>query len=367
MTSPRAGAMPPLTSPRPGRTRSASAENPTGRAGGGGRAERGTHSTAYASRDLPRGWKKSPCLDLAGDSERTIIEIDGPGTIQHLWITTLPEHWRKIVLRFWWDDEPEPAIAVPLGDFFCMGWERYAPVSSMPVTVAPAGGLNCYWEMPFRTGARITVENLTPDTIEGFFYQITWHEGEVAEDALRLHAQWRRSDPLAELQPHTILDGVRGRGHYVGTYLAWEAHHPGWWGEGEVKFHLDGDEEFPSICGTGTEDYFGGAWSFEHPTGQYAAYSTPYLGMPQVIEPDGFHDNQQRFGLYRWHLPDPVLFCEDLAVSVQAMGFRRSTGGLERYRSLRDDIASTAWWYQAPDGSSTGSPTPLTLDNLDPS
>lgn len=356
-----------LSTIRSGRTRSVSAENPAGAPGAGGRALRGGHSTAYASRELPPGWKKSPCIDLSGNETRTIAELEGPGVIQHIWITTLPQHWRRLVLRFTWDDDDHPAIAVPLGDFFCLGWETYAPVASLPVTVAPAGGLNCYWEMPFASVARITVENLGPDPVEGFFYQITWCETPIAEDAGRLHAQWRRSDPLPYQQPHTIVDGIRACGQYVGTYLAWEAHHPGWWGEGEVKFYLDGDDDFPSICGTGTEDYFGGAWAFEHPAGRYASYSTPYLGMPQVIEPTGFHQNQQRFGLYRWHIPDPVLFTEELRITVQALGFRRTVGGQERYRPLRDDIASTAWWYQRPGGSDAGSSTPLTLDELDPS
>lgn len=363
MINPLAG----LGTVRPGRTRSISAENPTGAAGGGGRAELGSHSTAYASRDLPVGWKKSPCIDLAGNEVRTIAEIEGPGTIQHLWFTTLPKFWRQLVLRFFWDDADLPAIAVPLGDFFCMGWEEYAPLSSLPITVAPAGGLNSYWEMPFHSAARITVENLAPDPVEGFFYQITWEDGPVAAEAAHLHAQWRRSDPLEYQQPHEILAVPEGAGHYVGTYLAWETHHPGWWGEGEVKFHLDGDEEFPSICGTGTEDYFGGAWAFEHPTGHYSTYDSAFLGMPQVIEPSGFYANQQRFGLYRWHIPDPVRFTTDLRVSVQALGFRRPTEGLERYRPLRDDIASTAFWYQAPGGGPPEPGTPLTLDHLDPS
>ncbi|TDE08015.1 glycoside hydrolase family 172 protein [Jiangella asiatica] len=327
------------------RTRSISAENPSGAPGGGGRAERGTHSTAYASRELPRGWKKAPCIDLRGKETYTIADIDGPGAVQHIWITTLPKHWRRIVLRCHWDGEENPSIEVPLGDFFCQGWTVYAPVSSLPVTVAPAGGLNCYWEMPFRQHARITVENVGPDTIEGFFYQITYALTDVPDDAAYLHAQWRRSDPLEYQQPHVLLDGVRGQGHYVGTYLAWEAHHTGWWGEGEIKFFLD-DDEFPTICGTGTEDYFGGAWAFEDPPGQYAAYSTPYLGMPQVIRPDGFYDNQPRFGLYRWHVADPIRFTSALRVQIQALGFRTPTQGQERYLPRRDDIASTSWWYQ---------------------
>ena len=353
-----------LTRPQHARTRSISAENPTGAPGQGGRAEHGTHSTAYASRELPIGWKKSPCIDLGPHETRTLADIEGPGVIQHLWMTTLPRHWRRIVLTMQWDEEEHPAVHVPLGDFFCQGWEAYSPVTSVPITVAPAGGLNSYFEMPFTSRARISVTNLGPETIEGVFYQITWAQKQVAEDALRFRAQWRRSDPLEYAEPHVILDGVEGSGHLVGTYLAWETHHPGWWGEGEVKFYLDDDQDFPTICGTGTEDYFGGAWAFEDPPGAYAAYSAPYLGMPQVIEPDGFYANQQRFGLYRWHLPDPICFATRLRATVQALGFRSPVGGQERYRPLRDDIASTAYYYTGP-GQVGPAPQELTLDALD--
>lgn len=356
---------PDLTRPPVARTRSISAENPTGAPGGGGRAERGSHSTAYASADLPLGWKKSPCIDLEAGSTTVIADITGPGVIQHIWITTLPRHWRSVVLTIHWDDAEEPAVVAPLGDFFCQGWARYAPVNSLPVTVAPAGGLNCYWDMPFTRRARISVTNVGDEKVEGFFHQTTWAEQEVPEDSLRFHAHWRRSDPLEFQQPHTILDGVTGAGHYVGTYLAWEAHHPGWWGEGAVKFFLDDDDEFPTINGTGTEDYFGGAWSFEDPPGKYATYSTPYLGMPQVIEPGGFHDNQQRFGLYRWHLRDPICFRTGLRATVQALGFWTTAPGKERYRPLRDDIASTAYFYTTP--GSAKPPAVPTRDELDPS
>ena len=148
------------------RTFSISAENRDGRPGGGGRAPRGDHSTAWASRELPVGWKKSPTIDLEGRSRRTFASFDGPGVVQHLWITVLPHHLRSIVLRVFWDEEEEPSIEVPLGDFFCQGWARYVPVTSIPVTVAPARGLNSYWRMPFRRSARFEVENLGTAAIE---------------------------------------------------------------------------------------------------------------------------------------------------------------------------------------------------------
>ncbi|MBN1565163.1 MAG: DUF2961 domain-containing protein [Anaerolineae bacterium] len=321
-------------------TRSISAENPTGAKGQGGMAIAGTGQRA--SRELGQGWKISPCLDLPSDTTTTLADVTGPGAIQHIWITVHPDFWRKLVLRMYWDDEETPSLEVPLGDFFCNGWGVRCNVSSQPVVVNPAGGFNCYWVMPFRQHARITIENLAPEQCRGFFYQITYTLTDIPDDAAYLHAQYRRNNPLPYMAVHTLLDGVRGQGHYVGTYMAWGTNNNGWWGEGEIKFYMDGDDEFPTICGTGTEDYFGGAWCFEQPKGEYGLYSTPFLGMPQVIKPDGFYQSQQRFGLYRWHIMDPIRFKTDLRVTMQALGWR-SEG---RYLPLQDDIASTAFWYQ---------------------
>jgi hypothetical protein len=322
-------------------TRSISAENPTGEPGKGGIATEGTG--ARAARELGQGWKVSPSIDIGAGQTATIADIDGPGAIQHIWLTVHPEHWRRLVIRFYWDNEETPSIAVPLGDFFCNGWAVRCNVSSLAVAVNPAGGFNCYWEMPFRMHARITVENLGDQDVRGFYYQITYSLTTVPNDAAYLHARWQRSNPLPYQTVHTLLDGVQGKGQYVGTYIAWGVNNNGWWGEGEIKFFVDDDEAFPTICGTGTEDYFGGAWNFEHPPGQYGAFSSPYSGLPQVIAPDALYRSQQRFGMYRWHITDPIRFRERLRVTIQALGWR-SNG---RYLPLQDDIASTAFWYQA--------------------
>ena len=135
----------------------------------------------------------------------------------------------------------------------------------------------------------------------------------------------------------------KGKGQYVGTYLAWQTNSNGWWGEGEMKFYMDGDKEFPTICGTGTEDYFGGAWAFEGNNSQYGDYTSAFLGFHQVIKPDGFLKGNTRFGMYRFHVPDPIRFEEELKVTVQGLGWR-SEG---RYLPLQDDIASVAYWYQS--------------------
>jgi hypothetical protein len=326
-------------------TRSISAENPTGEKGRGARATEGTG--AVPARELGQGWKVSPSIDIAGNSTVVLADIEGPGAIQHIWLTVHPTHWRRIMLRCYWDGEETPSIDVPLGDFFCNGWCERCNISSLPVAVNPAGGFNSYWEMPFRTHARIEIENLSPDEIKGFYYSIDYTLTEIPEDRAYLHAQWRRSNPLPYQTVHTLVEGVRGQGHYVGTYIAWGVNNSGWWGEGEIKFYLDGDDEWPTICGTGTEDYFGGAWNFEHPKGEYGSFSTPFLGMPQVIKPDGLYRSQQRFGMYRWHIMDPIRFQEDLRVTIQALGWRSALGEQRRYLPLQDDIASTAFWYQS--------------------
>jgi hypothetical protein len=322
-------------------TRSISAENPSGEKGRGGMAVEGTGQ--YAARELGQGWKVSPSINLAPHATVTLADIEGPGAIQHFWLTVHPQWWRRIVLRLFWDDEDTPSVEVPLGDFFCNGWCVRCNVASLPVAVNPAGGFNSYWEMPFRKRARITVENLSPEECRGLYYQVSYTLTDIPDDVAYFHAQWRRNQPLPYGQVHTLLDGVRGQGHYVGTYLAWGVNNNGWWGEGEIKFYIDGDQEFPTICGTGTEDYFGGAWDFEQPQGQYCVFSAPFSGLPQVIRPDGLYQSQQRFGMYRWHVMDPIRFQHDLRVTIQALGWR-SEG---RYLPLQDDIASTAFWYQA--------------------
>ncbi|GAA3399486.1 glycoside hydrolase family 172 protein [Paenibacillus hodogayensis] len=322
------------------KTRSISPENWKGEKGQGGMATEGTGLTA--SRDLGQGWKVSPSVLVPAKSTFTLAEVTEPGAIQHIWLTCFPTTWRTLIIRMYWDGEEQPSVEAPIGDFFCNGWCERSNVQSLPVAVNPAGGMNCYWEMPFRRSAKITIENIDEkDAV--LYYQIDYTLTEVPDDAAYFHASWRRSHPLAYNQVHTVLDGVSGHGHYVGTYLAWQSNSSGWFGEGEIKFYLDGDEEFPTICGTGTEDYFGGAWNWEQPKGEYGTYSTAYLGMHQVLKPDGLYRSQQRFGMYRWHVMDPIRFESELRVTIQALGWR--SGG--RYLPLQDDIASTAFWYQA--------------------
>lgn len=321
------------------KTRSISPENFTGEKGKAGMATEGTGERA--ARDLGQGWKISPSVKIKSKEVFTLGEINGSGAIQHIWMTPTGP-WRYLILRVYWDGEKTPSIEVPVGDFFASGWGVYAPLQSLAVCVNPGSALNCYWEMPFRKSARLTLENIGEGDVY-VYYQIDYTLTDVPKDAAYFHAQFRRQNPLPYKDVYTILDGVKGWGHYVGTYLAWGVHNKGWWGEGEIKFYIDGDTKFPTICGTGTEDYFCGSYDFENQkTHQYEEFTTPYSGLSQVIRPDGLYDSQQRFGLYRWHIMDPIRFEKDLKVTIQALGWR--SGG--RYMPLQDDIASVAFWYQ---------------------
>ena len=319
------------------KTRSISPENFTGEKGKGGMSTDGP--AAKAARDLGQGWKVSPYVRIKPKSTFTLADIKGSGAIQQIWIT-ITGHWRFSILRMYWDGEKNPSVEVPVGDFFACGWGKYAQVSSLPVCVNPGSAFNCYWVMPFRKSAKITVENLDEKGIT-IYYQINYTLTDVPADEAYFHAQFRRVNPLPYKQVYTILDGVKGWGHYVGTYMCWQSNNSGWWGEGEIKFYLDGDTDYPTINGTGTEDYFCGSYGFVAED-QYREYTTPYAGMPQVIKPDGLWNSQQRFGLYRWHIMDPIRFEKDLRVTIQALGWR--SGG--RYLPLQDDISSVAFWYQ---------------------
>jgi hypothetical protein len=323
-------------------TRSISPENFTGEKGRGGMATEGTGKNA--ARNLGQGWKISPSVRIKAGETFTLGEINGSGAIQHIWMTPTG-NWRCSVFRIYWDDETEPSVEVPVGDFFGMGWGQYAHLNSLAVTVNPGSAFNSYWVMPFRKKARLTMQNID-DKDMVLYYQIDYTLTQVPSDAAYFHAQFRRTNPLPFKQVYTLIDGIRGAGHYVGTYLAWGVRNRGWWGEGEIKFYMDGDKEFPTIAGTGTEDYFCGSYNFENQsTHQYQEFSTAYAGLHQVIKPDGLYASQQRFGMYRWHIADPIRFKQDLKVTIQAIGWKANSRG--EYLPLQDDISSVVYWYQS--------------------
>lgn len=323
-----------------GITRSVSPENLSGGKGMGALTELENGSAREAARDLGTGWKVNPYFVVQPGETIQLADIKGEGAITHIWIAP-GGSWRNNILRFYWDGESEPAVECPMGDFFASGWGIYSQISSLAVCVNPGSALNSYWRMPFRKGFRVTLENLNDKKIHTY-YQITYELGSVGEDEGYFHAQFRRVNPLGYMQPYTILENVRGKGLYAGTSMAWGVNNTGWWGEGEIKFYMDGDKDAPTICGTGTEDYFCGSYNFEDPItrDRYASFTTPYTGFC-AHTPNALYSSQMRFSMYRWHLTDPVRFESDLKVTIQALGWR--SGG--RYLPLRDDIASVAYFY----------------------
>lgn len=333
-----------------GRSCSINWENRTGEKG----------NACKAASSLGPSRKGSPCIGAIKPGETvTLAELHGAGVIQHIWITVTDQTpagrfvLRDLVLRMYWDGEETPSVECPLGDFFLNGFARGCEVNSLPVAVNPKRGMNSFLPMPFGQGARVTLESQHAGEIPGFFYQIDCClTDEPLEGAAYFHAQWRREKITTAAKDYVVLDGVKGRGHYIGTYLALTALERYWWGEGEMKFYIDGDGAYPSQCSTGTEDYFGGAWSFGGYTDEQGhmlekTYCTPYMGYPFYSRDDTFHsdyfnrDCPPMRGFYRWHVMDPILFREDLRVELQQIG-ACELGLFER----RDDVASVAYWYQ---------------------
>ncbi|HEY5510864.1 MAG TPA: glycoside hydrolase family 172 protein [Prolixibacteraceae bacterium] len=327
------------------KTRSISPENFTGEKGKGGMADPADKNkpnvanASNAARDLGQGWKINPFIRIQPGQTFTLAEMEGPGAIQHIWMTPTG-NWRFSILRVYWDDEKEPSVECPVGDFFGQGWNVYAQLTSLPVCVNPGSAFNCYWPMPFRKKCKITMENLNDKDAMSVYYQIDYTLTDVPSDAAYFHAQFRRANPVQN-SVYTIVDGIKGKGQFVGVYMAWGVTNNGWWGEGEIKFYLDGDSKYPTICGTGTEDYFCGSYNFDR-DGKYKEFCTPYSGLHQVIRPEGDYKVMMRFGLYRWHIMDPVRFEKDLKITIQDLGWHQ--GG--RYLAQRSDISSTCFWYQ---------------------
>ena len=333
-----------------GQSRSINWENRTGEKGKGG----------MAASELGPSRKGSPCVPVIHANEEVVLaEITGPAVIQHIWVTVTDRTsnrnryvLRDLVIRMYWDDEPAPSVECPLGDFFCCGFGVNYTVNSLPVVVNPTRGFNMYFPMPFQKNAKITIENQCDEDIPAFFYQIDYClKPSLPENCGYFHAQWRRQRITEKCKDYVILDNVKGKGQYVGTYMALTTLERYWYGEGELKIYLDGDEEYPTICGTGTEDYFGGAWSFakqEDGKTVEQTYNTPFMGYPYYSHHDTFihhdyHNDDQmpQRSFYRWHIMDPILFEQDIKVTIQQLGVYH--GGLfER----QDDVASTAYWYQ---------------------
>lgn len=334
------------------KSRSISPENFTGEKGKGGMARPGeneklnTANASHAARELGQGWKVNPYIYINPGETVTLGEINGEGAITHIWMTPACDY-RLTILKMYWDDEKEPSVEVPVGDFFAAGWGRgFEPkIQSLAVCVNPRSGFNSYWRMPFRKKCKIEMQNL--DSKKAcLYYQIDYTLDKVPDNDGYFHAQFNRVHAIPEKQVYTIVDQIKGKGQYVGTYLAHGAYDQQWWGEGEMKFYMDGDTGFPTICGTGEEDYFCGSYGYDEMEDKdgvvsYKEFSSPYTGF-YYFKDNGKTSFATKVGEYRWHITDPIRFEKDLKVTIQCLGWQ-SEG---RYKSLNDDIASVAYWYQ---------------------
>jgi hypothetical protein len=303
-------------------------ENRTGEVGAGGQA----------ASNLGVGRKGSPCIPKVANGETaTLMDIEGCGVIRHIWITIpdrSPQAMRNMILRMYWDNSPVPSVEVPLGDFFGVAHGQCRVLTTAYVTQVLGRGFNCYFPMPFAKHAKLTVTNDMPDgrDMGAFFYQIDYELREaLPENTGRFHAQFRRQNPTVEKEDYVLLDNVEGPGMFIGCVIGVRSLGPHWWGEGEMKFYMDGDTDFPTICGTGTEDYFEAAWGMEE-------YQTPYAGCPMCMTSDDF--KYPLVSLYRWHEKDPVYFRKSLKATIQQIGYHK--GLFER----SDDWCSVAYWYQ---------------------
>ena len=269
----------------------------------------------------------------------TLAELDGPGRIVHIWCTVAqndPFYAAKLTLRMYWDGEENPSVECPLGDFFGIGFGVDKPFTSMPIRVSSDGkGRNCYWPMPFRKKARITVTNESDKKCDNFYYYIDWQKHpSLPEDVAYFHAMYRQEFPCVMGKNYLLAD-IAGRGHYVGTIKSVYHSSPGWYGEGDDFFFIDG-EKTPSLRGTGTEDYFCDGWGFREQSGPF--YGTPLW--------EGFNTGD-RGSAYRFHIPDPVTFKRSLRLEIEHKGFEKFPDGTSNWFTERDDMfSSVAIWYQ---------------------
>lgn len=327
-------------------SRSITPENLTGGKGEGGRVK-ATEGNAKANA-AKYGWKANPYIFIEPGQEVTLGEIDGSGIINHIWMTIgRGTNDRLRILRFYWDDEEEPSVEVPVGDFFCNAWgpQNVPHINSIPIVVNPLNGLNSFWQMPFRKKCRITMENLDKNRTT-LYYQIDYTLCGVPKKAAYFHAQYRRVKKVPFKEEYVILDNVKGQGHYVGTFLSRGTRAKRWWGEGEVQMFIDGDIDHATIHGTGEEDYFLGSYAYKKFSDPgwdnfvYVPFNSAYSGF---YEAEDHYDYVGCFGQYRWHLMDPIRFRKDFKMQIQILGWEE---GASNYYPLQDDVSSVAFWYQ---------------------
>jgi len=297
-----------------------------------------THRSSSSAED----WRNAngDCRGIEIGQTLTLADLTGPGVMTHFWFTVAAEelHWpRMITLRVYYDDSKVPAVETPIGDFFAMGHGLRVNVNSDPVSVSAEGrALNCFWPMPFRKRARVTVTNDSDQArIGSFYYYVDWQKvPSLPADVGYFHARYRQEFPAGD-DDYLIAD-IAGRGHYVGTVLSVRNMYHGWFGEGDDRFFIDG-EATPSIRGTGTEDYFGDAWGFRQ-------FCRPFHGVSLF---EGYAAGD-RGTAYRWHVRDPVTFTKSLKVTIEHKGSIYNQLGVQQagFTPRKDWFSSVAFWYQ---------------------
>lgn len=262
-----------------------------------------------ASSTSPTG-KNDDARRIEPGATLTLADVHGAGRFTHLWMTIAarsPDHLRELVIRMTWDDAATPAVECPIGDFFAQGPGKYVEYESAPVSVGGQMALNCYWPMPFKKHAVITVTNEGTQPVGAFYYNFDYRlQDRPDRNLCYFHTQYRNYFPAPVGKALTICE-TKGAGHFVGTVVTVLANSDGWWGEGDDNFYVDGNLK-PDISGTGSEDYFCGAWDFGH------AFQTPYFGVT-------YYDAGEKRGIqntaYRWHIQDPVTFKTGLLFTLE--------------------------------------------------
>jgi hypothetical protein len=297
---------------------------------------KGTSMRASSSKLLLNG----DAVSIAPGETKTLAALEGPGQVTHIWMTIFSEdlrYPRSVVLRMYWDGSLLPSVETPIGDFFGSGNGMKADLNSVPVKVSSYGrAYNCYWVMPFRKDARITVTNESEKRVPSCYYQIDWRKLEdVPENLMYFHARYHQEYPVKVGEPYTVFNG-KGNGQYVGSVLSSQAALGHWYGEGDDFWYIDG-EETPSLMGCGTEDYFNDAWNMRVHSGAYSGCT--------IFEPRGV---DWRVTAYRWHIPDPVIFKKSLKFTMERAGFIIDEMGttIDSFKPRPDKWSSVAFWYQ---------------------
>lgn len=277
-------------------------------------------------------------IPLAPHEKKDVANLTGPGEITHFWTTIAapdPNHLRDIVIRIYWDGNSYPSVETPIGDFYGMGNGQYTNFKNPVQAYGTDHGMNCFWPMPFAKSARVEIENESDQRVDAYYYYIDWRKlDKIPERTCYFHAQYRQAFPNESGKPYLFVDTDGAPGHFVGVSLSIHTRVPGWWGEGDDIFTVDGEKE-PSLWGTGSEDFFCGAWGFGE------TFYTDYFGMPQRTRMDQGADNY--WNVYRLYLENPIPFKNSIKVEIEhgAAGFDETRGG------SNNDYSSIAYWYQA--------------------